>query len=148
MSVRRLGLGLMLVTIAIAIIATQWRFHFNFTRFGIHRRWERIDWHWLPRTPMGHVRMDRDFVLNLIMLVPLGIGFALWRRASRLRIAGEALLLGFVTSSGLELAQLANAYRYTTWADVWRNALGCMVGAIIVVALRRAARVSATPSAS
>jgi glycopeptide antibiotics resistance protein len=120
-----------------ALLVTQWRFHFDLRRFGIRVRWERIDWDWFPRTPMGHVRLDRDFLLNLVMLVPLGIGFALWRRASRLRIAGEAFVLGFVTSSLLEIAQLANAYRYTTWADVWRNTLGCVVGALLVVAMAR-----------
>jgi hypothetical protein len=133
----------MLATVATAILATQWRFHYDFSRFGIHQRWRRIDWHWLPRTPMGHVRLDRDFVLNLLMLVPLGIGFALWRRASGGRIAIEALLLGFMTSTTLELSQLVMPYRYTTWADVWRNTLGCVAGAIVVVALRRV--ISAKP---
>ncbi|HUS29153.1 MAG TPA: VanZ family protein [Kofleriaceae bacterium] len=145
---RRLGLGLAIMTIGIAVVVTQWRFHFDATRFGMHVRWNRIDWHWFPRTPMGHVRLDKDFALNLLMLVPLGIGFALWRRASGLRIVIEALLLGFATSALLELAQLANAYRYTTFADVWRNTLGCVVGAIVIVALRRSAKVSPSPSAS
>jgi len=148
MSVRRLGLALMLGTLAVALFATQWRFHFDLTRFGIHARWRRIDWHWFPRTPMGHVRLDADFLLNLLMLIPLGIGFALWRRASGLRVAAEALILGVVTSGALELGQLANRYRYTTFADVWRNALGCMVGAIIIVALRRAAAQKGTEPAA
>jgi hypothetical protein len=134
---RRVGMGLVLGTIAMAILVTQWRFHFDLRRFGIRVRWERIDWDWFPRTPMGHVRLDRDFLLNLVMLVPLGIGFALWRCASRVRVVGEAFVLGFVTSSLLEIAQLANAYRYTTWADVWRNTLGCVVGALVVVAMAR-----------
>ena len=138
----------MLATLVVAILATQWRFHYDFSHFGIHQRWRRIDWRWFPRTPMGHVRLDRDFVLNLLMLVPLGIGLGLWRRASGWRTALEALLLGFATSTTLELTQLAMPYRFTTFADVWRNTLGCVAGAIIVVALRRAARTSATPSAS
>lgn len=145
---RRFGLGLMLVTIAIAVVATQWRFHFDLSGTGIRHRWHEIDWRWFPRTPRGHIRLDRDLVLNLLMLVPLGIGFALWRSASAWRVVGEALVLGVLVSSALELGQLANAYRYTTFADVWRNALGCMVGAMCEVALRRATRVSATPSAS
>ena len=136
MFARRLGLILMVVTLAIAVVATQWRFHYDFSRFGIRVRWHRVDWHWLPRTPMGHVRLDRDFVLNLLMLVPLGVGFGLWRRAHPARVVVEALLLGFMTSSALELAQLANRYRYTTWADVWRNTLGCVVGALLVVTIR------------
>jgi hypothetical protein len=145
---RRIGLALMLVTVAIAVVATQWRFHFDLSGTGIHRRWNDIDWRWFPRTPRGHIRVDRDLVLNLLMLMPLGIGFAIWRRASGWRVVIEALLLGVLVSSALELGQLANMYRYTTFADVWRNALGCAVGAAIEVALRRAARISATPSAS
>jgi hypothetical protein len=138
----------MLITIAIAIIATQWRFHFDFTRSGIHYRWHRVDWHWFPRTPRGHVRIDRDLVLNLLMLVPLGIGYSMWRRASSWRVVGEALVLGILVSGALELGQLANLYRYTSFADVWRNAFGCMAGALVEVALRRASRISATTSAS
>ncbi|HSD86155.1 MAG TPA: VanZ family protein [Kofleriaceae bacterium] len=139
---RRLGLGLAAGTVLAAIVATQWPFHYQLTRFAIHHHWARIDWRWLPRTGTGHVRDERDLVLNLLMLIPLGIGFALWRRASGARVVFEALLLGIVTSTTLELAQLATAYRHTTLADVWCNAIGCMAGAIMVVALRRAATVS------
>lgn len=140
MTVRRFGLFLCVVTIVIAIAATQYPFHYQLTRYAVHRRWVGIDWRWWPRTPMGRVRIDRDLLLNLLMLVPLGIGFALWRRAGGLRVALEALILGTVVSSLLELAQLVTPYRYTTLADVWRNALGCMAGAILVVVLRVMAR--------
>ena len=134
---RRLGLALAVGTIVIAIAATQYPFRYHLTEFGIHRRWDRIDWRWWPRTPMGHVRIDRDFALNLLMLVPLGVGYGLWRRAHGVRVAIEAALVGIATSATLELLQLITPYRYTTFADVWRNALGCMVGAIFVVVVRR-----------
>ena len=93
-NVRRLGLLLAVGTVLVAIAATQYPFHYHLTKFGIHRRWDRIDWHWFPRTPMGHVRIDRDLLLNLLMLIPLGFGYALWRRAPAWRILIEALLLG------------------------------------------------------
>jgi len=138
-NVRRLGLGIAAGTFLAAVVATQWPFHYQRTRFGVRRHWAHIDWRWLPRTPMGHPRIDRDMVLNLLMLIPLGVGFALWRRASGARVVVEALLLGIVTSTTLELAQLVTAYRYTTLADVWCNAIGCTAGAFVVVALRGAA---------
>lgn len=132
-NVRRFGLALALGTILIALAATQYPFNYQLTEFAIGRRWDRIDWRWWPRTPMGRVRIDRDLALNLLMLVPLGVGYGLWRRAHAVRVAIEAALLGIATSTTLELLQLVTPYRYTTFADVWRNALGCMVGAIFVV---------------
>lgn len=134
---RRLGLALALGTVLIALAATQYPFNYQLTEFAIHRRWDRIDWRWWPRTPMGRVRIDRDLALNLLMLLPLGVGYGLWRRTNGLRVAVEALLLGIATSTSLELLQLITPYRYTTFADVWRNALGCLVGAIFVVVARR-----------
>jgi VanZ family protein len=130
---RRFGIVLAVGTILIALAATQYPFNYQLTEFAIHRRWDRIDWRWWPRTPMGRVRIDRDLLLNLLMLVPLGVGYGLWRRTHGLRVALEALLLGIATSTTLEVLQLITPYRYTTFADVWRNALGCMVGAIFVV---------------
>lgn len=133
----RFGLLLAIGTVLIALAATQYPFNYNLTEFAIHRRWERIDWRWFPRTPMGRVRIDRDFALNLLMLVPLGVGYALWRRTNAVRLAIEAALLGIATSATLELLQLITPWRYTTFADVWRNALGCVVGAIFVVVATR-----------
>jgi glycopeptide antibiotics resistance protein len=40
----------------------------------------------------------------------------------------------------LEIAQLVTPYRYTSFADVWRNALGCMVGCIVALAVHRVVR--------
>ena len=134
---RRFGILLAIGTVLIALAATQYPFNYHLTEFGIGRRWDRIDWRWWPRTPMGRVRIDRDLLLNLFMLLPLGVGYALWRRTNGLRVALEALVLGIATSTTLELLQLITPYRYTTFADVWRNALGCMVGAIFVVVVRR-----------
>ena len=129
----RLGLAIFVCTLLLAIVATQWPFHYHLTRFGIGRRWARVDWSWFPRDHRGHVRLDRDFALNLLMLVPLGVGYGLWRRAPALRRIAESLVLGLGFSCALELAQLLTPYRYTSFADMWRNGLGCMIGCALVV---------------
>ena len=132
-SLRPAGRMLTLATLAIAVVATQWPFDYVVTRFALARRWERIDWAWLHYTANGSVRFDRDFALNLLMLVPLGLGFGLWRQAGRVRIVIEALAFGLATSIALELAQLLTRNRYTSWPDVWHNALGCAVGAMVAL---------------
>lgn len=134
--VRAAGLALAVGTVVIAIIVTQWPFDYRITKFAVNARWNRIDWSWFPRTYAGNV-FHRDAVLNLLMLVPLGIGFGLWRRVGGLRVATEALVLGMVTAATLELAQLATRSRYTSFPDFWRNALGCTVGCLLVLAFRR-----------
>lgn len=139
-SLRQLGLVLALGTVAVAIFVTQWPFEYRLTTYAVKLRWTRIDWRWFPRDGAGGIRFDRDFAQNLVMLVPLGVGYALWRRASAVRVILEALALGIVTSAALELAQLLTRYRYTSFPDLWRNSLGCMVGATLVVVVQRAFR--------
>ena len=137
-NVRRFGLLLCVGTLLVAIAVTQYPFHYQLTRYAIHYRWEfRVDWRWFP-VHRGRFGLDRDSVLNLLMLVPLGIGYALWRRAPGWRIVIEALLLGAVVASCLELAQLLTPYRTTSLADMWRNTLSCVAGALLVVSVRRA----------
>jgi hypothetical protein len=136
-TLRRWGLALALATIAIAIIGTQYPFDYRLTGFAVRQRWNRIDWSWFPRTRGGHIRLDHDLVLNLVMLVPLGAGFALWRRAGGWRIVIEGLVLGLVTSVTLELAQLMTRYRYTSFADVWRNAASCAFGCMLAIGVMR-----------
>lgn len=138
-NVRKLGLALCVGTVLVAIAATQYPFHYQLTRYAIHYRWvHRVDWRWFPNLRHGHLRlMDRDFVLNLLMLLPLGIGYALWRRAPAWRVVLEALLLGAVVAIGLELAQLLTPWRTTSLADAWRNTVSCFAGALFVVATSR-----------
>lgn len=138
-NVRRIGLALCVGTILVAIAVTQYPFHYQLTRYAIHYRWMyRVDWRWFPNVRHGHLRLDRDFVLNLLMLVPLGIGYALWRRAPGWRIVIEALLLGAVVAAGLELAQLLTPWRTTSFADWWRNTASCVGGALLAVVTSRA----------
>jgi hypothetical protein len=130
-SIRTVGALLAFGTVFVAFVATQWPFQYRPYGASVLRRWSRADWSWWPRDASGDVRIDRDFVLNLLMLVPLGIGFALWRRAGAMRVVVEGLLLGAAISVMLEAAQLVTRYRFTSFADVWRNAVGCMVGCVI-----------------
>ncbi len=128
---RTVGKALALGTILIAIVATQFPFDYGFSRYAIRRRWARIDWEWF-------YAFDRDLVLNVLMLVPLGVGFALWRRAGRARVVFESLALGTLTSVVLELAQLLTRDRYTSFLDVWHNAAGCVAGCAIALAVTAA----------
>ncbi|CAN5913598.1 hypothetical protein BH11MYX3_BH11MYX3_17070 [soil metagenome] len=139
-NLRRIGLVLALGTVAIAIFVTQWPFEYRLTSYAVKLRWTRIDWRWFAHDGAGNIRFDRDFALNLLMLVPLGVGFALWRRAASMRVTLEALAIGTLTSATVELAQLVTRYRYTSFQDLWRNALGCMVGAMLTGWLVRWAR--------
>ena len=137
-STRTVGAVLAFGTVFVAFLVTQWPFQYRLYGASILRRWARSDWSWWPRDASGNVRLDRDLVLNLLMLVPLGVGFALWRRtASAARVVVEGLLLGIAISVMLEAAQLVTRYRFTSFADIWRNSLGCMVGCAIAVAVLR-----------
>lgn len=134
--VRKLGIALALFTVVVAIVLTQWPFEYRLTSFAMRARWHRIDWSWFPRTDAGDIWFSRDFALNLLMLIPLGIGFAVWRRAGAVRVVVESLVLGILTGTLLELGQLLTRSRYTSFPDLWRNAFGCLVGCLLVITIR------------
>ena len=137
-SIRTVGAVLAFGTVFVAFLVTQWPFQYRPYGASIMRRWNRIDWSWWPRDGDGNVRFDRDLVLNLMMLIPLGVGFGLWRRAAGpVRVIVEGLLIGIAISFMLEAAQLVTRHRFTSFADVWRNSLGCMVGAAIALVILR-----------
>jgi glycopeptide antibiotics resistance protein len=128
---RALGVGLVAFTISVAVLVTLYPFRFTFraTMFS------RIDWKlYYP----GH--NDRDLILNLLMLAPLGVGLALWRwgRATTARIALQAAAIGVGLALFVETLQIFERTRFPQAADVWRNGLGCVVGAVITcLVLRR-----------
>jgi len=72
---RRFGLVLLLWTLAVAFVLTLRPFRFDLATASVGR----IDWHLYYRRPGGALAVNRDFVLNLIMLSPLGAGWALLR---------------------------------------------------------------------
>lgn len=133
MTLRLAGWVLAVGTIVIAIIATQWPFEYRMNGFALHVHWMRIDWRWFPHA-------NRDLVLNLLMLMPLGAGLALARQAVRSRVLVESLAIGILSGVTLEAAQLWTHERYTSLPDAWHNAAGCVAGCAIVLAVvRRAA---------
>jgi glycopeptide antibiotics resistance protein len=122
---RQLGQALLAVTWTIAILVTLYPFRFDLDVGSAAR----IDWR------VSYARHnDRDLVLNLLMLVPLGVGLALVRfgHASIRRIALEAAGIGFGTSLVVETLQIFEETRFPQLADVWRNGFGCVVGAVLV----------------
>lgn len=134
-----MGLALFWFTLVTAVIVTQWPFEYTLTRAWVAERWGDVDWSVVHRTPAGRIRFDRDFAQNLAMLFPLGLGYGLWRRAGAVRVAVESLLVGLAISVVLETAQLATDHRYTQLPDVWRNTLGCVVGGMVALAIKRRA---------
>ena len=121
---RRFGLGLARFTLAAMLVATLYPFHFDLETASLAR----IDWRlYYP----GH--NDRDLVLNLLMLAPLGTGFMLVRfgRARLSRILLQAGALGFGLALIVETLQIFEPTRYPQAADVWRNGVGCLTGAIV-----------------
>jgi VanZ family protein len=127
---RRIGLGLLVFTLATALLVTLYPFRFHLGTASLSR----IDWRlYYP----GH--SDRDLVLNLLMLAPLGAGLALVRsgRAGSSRIALEAGALGVGVALFIETLQIFQSARFPQAADVWRNGTGCIVGAVITALVLR-----------
>lgn len=128
---RRIGLGLILFTLAGTLLVTLYPFRFQLGTASLSR----IDWRlYYP----GH--SDRDLVQNLLMLAPLGAGLALVRlgRASLSRIALEAFALGVGTAVLVETLQIFQRSRFPQAADVWRNGVGCVAGALAAALVLRA----------
>jgi len=68
-----------------------------------------------------------DFILNVALFVPLGLALG----ASSGVAAWTAMVIAFVVSGGVELAQLAIPGRYPTLSDVLANLLGALAGLLI-----------------
>jgi glycopeptide antibiotics resistance protein len=128
---RRVGLGLLVFTLATALLATLYPFRFSLETASLSR----IDWRlYAP----GH--SNRDLVLNLLMLAPLGAALVLVRagRARLTRIVFEAAALGFGTALFVETLQIFERTRFPQLADVWRNGTGCIAGAVVTALVLRA----------
>ena|GEM_PF-1184119 len=136
---RRLGRGLAAFTLVTALLVTLSPFRFALST----ARWARIDWRLYYA---GH--NDRDLVLNLLMLLPLGAGLALARhgRARLARIVVEAGALGLGTALCIETLQIFERTRFPQAADVWRNAVGCVIGALVTGLVLRRVTARALPA--
>jgi hypothetical protein len=134
--VRRLGFWVTTVSLLAALAFTLYPYRFDLHVASVSR----IDWHIFHP---GH--SNRDLVINLVMLIPLGAGLAMLRFGhSLLRIAIEALALGLGTALVIETLQIFEATRYPQLADVVRNGVSCLAGALAVTVLVRTALTSAT----
>lgn len=138
--VRRFGAAMAVANVLAAAIVTSWPFRFRLDAASIARKWSRVEWVLVYHDRRGHLTLDRDLFLNLAMLLPLGLGFALARSARGRRILLEALCLGALTALCLEGAQLLTPHRVTQLADLWRNTLGCVLGAALGLAWRTIVR--------
>ncbi len=126
---RRLGLALFVSCLACALLVTLWPFRFSLATASFAR----IDWRLYYRSRTGHVIVDRDLLQNLVMLSPLGAGWALLRGPRGVgRIALEAAALGLGLAAAIETLQIFAPTRFPQLADVWRNGAGCVAGAVLV----------------
>jgi glycopeptide antibiotics resistance protein len=129
--VRRLGGYLVLASVAAVLVGTLYPYRFHFSLDHVSR----IDW---AIVHTDRPLVTRDFIVNILLLVPLGVGWALLRSARPPHvIALEAIAVGFVLSASIETLQIFTHVRYPQVADVWRNVLGCSAAAVFsTVALR------------
>jgi len=117
---------------------------------------------WLPSEEAGKVTGIVDAIAG--MLVPLGIPFdigystleflaniALFLPLGALHVLAwhrlpwwTAALGGFALSAVIELVQIVLPTRYSTVSDVIANSMGALVGALLVVAVRRIRRAART----
>lgn len=126
----------MIGTFLLGVLGTQFPFEYRLSSFALQRHWQRVDWSWFPHIHGGFHGIDlEDLVVNLVMLVPLGAGWALWRRARPGRVLVESIVVGSLVGTFYEGAQLLTRDRHTTLADVWRNTLSCVLGCAVVLAL-------------
>lgn len=99
---------------------------------GVRRYQLRFLWSY-ERIFAGSKEMLREVILNILMLMPAGALLpAMFGKKIR-RVNG--LLLGIITSSTIELLQLATCTGLFEFDDIFHNSLGCMLGCILGNAL-------------
>ncbi len=75
----------------------------------------------------------RENMLNILLFIPLGLlAGAIWRIK-----AWRAFLYGLAFSLIIEVIQLTARRGYFAWDDMLHNAVGCLIGAMIVNAVRK-----------
>jgi glycopeptide antibiotics resistance protein len=81
-----------------------------------------------PRTFAAASRLGPlDFVLNIVLFLPCGVLLAMLGRRTSTAMAAAALL-----SLAVESAQMWIPHRYPSQLDVLANALGALLGALVV----------------
>ena len=104
-------------------------------RFEDHPHWENVAWIPFVSPP---VRV-RDILLNALLYVPLGGALAAGLRARRV---AWTFALALALTTGTEYTQLYSHRRWPSMTDVAANAVGALLGAGIVRALRRPGQVA------
>ncbi len=78
----------------------------------------------------------KEIILNVLLFMPLGfLAGAIWRIK-----AWQAFLYGLLLSLIIELIQLASCRGYFEWDDLLHNAIGFLLGILIVNAIRKKVR--------
>lgn len=137
---RRRARAIVAVAVGLVLAATLFPFRFRLDGPHLHEKIGEIEWEIYYTDRPGHVTIDRDLLQNVVLFAPLGAALAMLPRAPRWgRDLGVAVGIGLGLSITVELLQLLTETRITQLADVWRNGLGALLGAIAVVAARRRA---------
>lgn len=124
-------------SVALVLAATLFPFHFRFDLAHLLEKSREIEWEIYYTDRPGHVSIDRDLLQNLVLFMPLGASLGARAAAPRpRRDALVALGVGAALSITVELLQLLTEERVTQLADVWRNAVGACLAALVVSALR------------
>lgn len=133
-----IGGALLVLGLAGALVVTLWPFAFDLSRRAVADKWASAEWELYYLDDDDGVILDLDLFLNVVMLAPMGVGWALLRRGRSVgRLALEAAALGVGTAALVEALQLLTPDRVTQLADLWRNGSGCVAGAALVAWLDR-----------
>ena len=130
----RIGLS---ASTAFIFAATLFPFRLRFDKAHLLEKMQEIEWELYYTDRPGHVSIDRDLIQNLVLFAPFGACLALATTTPRPRHdALRALGFGTMLSVTVELLQLLTESRVTQLADVWRNALGASLAALVVSSWR------------
>ncbi|WP_294782911.1 VanZ family protein [uncultured Eubacterium sp.] len=123
--VQAIALMLFLTFLAIVFESTV------FTRTTITRQVELVPlWSWRAIIRYHDMELLKENLLNCVLLLPADI---LLPFIAKQRIKPKvAFLVGFLISFGIESCQLIFARGLFEWDDMIHNALGCMVGCMLV----------------
>lgn len=122
--------GLALITsLAVILVLTLIPFDFDWSPDAVVKRWGRVEWQLIYYNRDGGWSASRDFIQNVLLFLPFGISWVLWRRNRSWRLLLETSLLGITLALAIETSQLLLPGRVSQIADVGRNGLGALLGA-------------------